>query len=82
MLIDCGRKARAPWFMSEADYAGLITAAYKATACPGHPHRDNLKIHISAPMRTFTDAHRDWLTVVRLPPTPPISTRPKAYGRT
>ena len=23
--------------------------------------------HISAAMRTFTDAHRDWLTVVRLP---------------
>jgi putative transposase len=28
---------------------------------------DNLNTHVSAAMRTFTDAHRDWLTVVRLP---------------
>jgi transposase len=28
---------------------------------------DNLNTHISAAMRTCTDAHRDWLTVVRLP---------------
>ena len=53
--------------MSEADYAGLITAAHQQLHAPVILIWDNLNTHISAAMRTFTDAHRDWLTVIRLP---------------
>jgi transposase len=53
--------------MSEADYAGLITAAHRRLHAPVILIWDNLNTHISAVMRTFTGAHRDWLTVVRLP---------------
>ena len=53
--------------MSEADYAGLITAAHQHLHAPVILIWDNLNTHISTAMRTFTDAHDDWLTVVRLP---------------
>ena len=53
--------------MSEADYAGLITAAHQQLHAPVILIWDNLNTHISAVMRAFTDAHDDWLTVVRLP---------------
>ena len=66
MRIHRGRKGERR-SMSEADYAGLITAAHQQLHAPVILIWDNLNIHISAPMRTFTDAHRDWLTVVRLP---------------
>ena len=81
MRIHRGRKGERR-SMSEADYAGLITAAHQQLHAPVILIWDNLNTHISAAMRTFTDAHRDWLTVSGCPPTPPISTRPKAYGRT
>jgi putative transposase len=53
--------------MSEADYAGLIAAAHQQLHAPVILIWDNLNTHVSAVMRTFADAHRDWLTVVRLP---------------
>jgi hypothetical protein len=53
--------------MSEADYANLITAAHTQLAAPLIVVRDNLNTHKSALMSTFTQAHRDWLTVARLP---------------
>ena len=53
--------------MSEADYAGLITAAHQQLHAPVILIWDNLNTHISAAMHIFIDAHPDWLTVVRLP---------------
>jgi putative transposase len=53
--------------MSEADYAGLITAAHQQLHAPVILIWDNLSTHISAVMRTFTGAHPDWLTVTQLP---------------
>ncbi len=53
--------------MSEADYAGLITAAHQHLHAPLILIWDNLNTHISATMRTFIRAHPDWLTEVRLP---------------
>jgi transposase len=53
--------------MSEADYANLITAAHTQLAAPLIVVWDNLNTHKSALMSTFTQAHRDWLTVARLP---------------
>jgi hypothetical protein len=72
--------------MSEAGYAGLITAAHQQVHGPVILIWDNLNTHISAAMRTFTDAHRDWLTVVRLPAYAPdlnlksIQYRPELIG--
>ena len=53
--------------MSEADYAGLITAAHQQLHAPVILIWDNLNTHISAVMRTFAGAHPDWLTVIQLP---------------
>jgi DDE superfamily endonuclease len=53
--------------MSEADYAGLIAAAHHQLHAPLIVIWDNLNTHVSAAMRTYIDAHRDWLTVIRLP---------------
>jgi len=53
--------------MSEADYAHLITAAHTKLHAPVILIWDNLNTHVSAAMRRFTDAHPQWLTVVRLP---------------
>jgi DDE superfamily endonuclease len=53
--------------MSEADYAGLITAAHNELHAPLILCWDNLNTHVSALMRTFIEAHDEWLTVVRLP---------------
>jgi transposase len=66
MRIHRGRKGERR-SMSEADYAGLIAAAHRRLQAPVILIWDNLNTHISAAVRTFTDAHRDWLTVVRLP---------------
>ena len=61
-----GRKGeRRP--MSEAGYAGLITAAHQQLHAPVILIWDNLNTHISATMRTFISSHPDWLTGVRLP---------------
>jgi len=53
--------------MSEADYAGLVTAAHQQLSAPLILIWDNLNTHISAAMRAFIEAHPDWLTEVRLP---------------
>jgi len=53
--------------MSEADYAGLITAAHQELHAPVILIWDNLNTHISAAMHAFIQAHPDWLTEVRLP---------------
>jgi transposase len=53
--------------MSEADYAGLITAAHHQLNAPVILIWDNLNTHLSTVMRTFTSDHHDWLTVVQLP---------------
>jgi len=53
--------------MSEADYAGLITAAHNELHAPLILCWDNLNTHVSALMRTFIEAHDEWLTVARLP---------------
>ena len=66
MRIHRGRKGERR-SMSEADYVGLIAAAHRRLQAPVILIWDNLNTHVSARMRTFTDAHRGWLTVVRLP---------------
>ena len=53
--------------MSEADYAGLITAAHQQLQAPVILVWDRLNTHISAVMRAFISSHPGWLTVVRLP---------------
>jgi hypothetical protein len=69
--------------MPEDDYTGLIAAAHHQPHAPIILIWDNSNTHTSALMHRFLDAHQDWLTVVRLPPTtPPTATRPKACGRT
>jgi len=66
LRIHRGRKGERRSF-SEADYAAAITAAHQQLHAPIILIWDNLNTHISAAMRTFIDAHADWLTVVRLP---------------
>ena len=53
--------------MSEADYAGLITAAHQQLQAPVILVWDRLNTHISAVMRAFITSHPGWLTEVRLP---------------
>jgi DDE superfamily endonuclease len=53
--------------MSEAGYAGLITAAHQQLHAPVILVWDNLNTHISAAMRGYIEAHRDWPTQIRLP---------------
>jgi putative transposase len=53
--------------MSEADYAGLVTAAHRYLNAPVIVIWDNLNTHLSRKMRTFTTGHPDWLTVIQLP---------------
>jgi hypothetical protein len=53
--------------LSEADYAGLVTAAHQQLHAPIILCWDNLNTHVSGVMRAFTGAHQDWLTVVQLP---------------
>jgi hypothetical protein len=66
MRVHRGRKGERR-SMSEADYAGLITAAHQQLHAPVILVWDNLNTHVSAMMRAFTESHPDWLTVVRLP---------------
>jgi putative transposase len=68
--------------MSEADYAGLVTAAHNQPHAPMILVWDNLNTHISAAMRAFIEAHPDWLPEARLPAHAPISTPSRAPGRT
>jgi transposase len=53
--------------MSEADYAGLITAAHQELQAPVILVWDRLNTHVSAVMRAFVSSHPGWLTEVRLP---------------
>lgn len=53
--------------MSEADYAGLVTAAHRALGAPFILIWDNLNTHRSKIMRQFTAANANWLTAVHLP---------------
>ena len=53
--------------LSEADYAGLVTAAHQQLHAPLILVWDNLNTHLSGVMHAFTGAHQDWLTVVQLP---------------
>ena len=53
--------------MSEADLADLVTAAHHQMKAPLILIWDNLTVHLSARMRAFPQAHRDWLTVAQLP---------------
>ena len=64
--IHTGRKGERR-SLSEADYAGLITAAHTQLHAPLILCWDNSNTHISAQMRTLPHAHRDWLTVVQMP---------------
>jgi DDE superfamily endonuclease len=64
--IHTGRKGERR-SLSEADYAGLITAAHQQLHAPLILCWDNLNTHISGAMRTMLQAHRDWLTVVQMP---------------
>src|SRR5262249_19916322 len=53
--------------MSEADYAGLITAAHTQVHAPVVLVWDHLTTHVSAAMRAFIEAHPDWLAEAGLP---------------
>lgn len=66
LIVHRGRKGERRSF-SEADYAAAITAAHQQLHAPIILIWDNLNTHLSARMRTFIDAHTDWLTMVRLP---------------
>ena len=52
--------------MTEADYAGLITAAHRYLNAPVIVIWDNLHTHLSRKMRAVTAGHPDWLTVIQL----------------
>ena len=75
MRIHRGRKGERR-SMSEADYAGLITAAHQQLHAPVILIWDNLNAHVSAVMRAFAESHSDCLTWSGCPPTPPTSTPP------
>ena len=64
--IHTGRKAERR-SLSEADYAGLITAAHQQLHAPLILCWDNLNTHISGVMRTMLQPHRECLTVVQMP---------------
>ena len=64
--IHTGRKGERR-SLSEADYAGLITAAHNQLHAPVILCWDNLNTRVSGVMRAFTGAHQDWLTVVQMP---------------
>ncbi|MGO9504659.1 MAG: transposase [Streptosporangiaceae bacterium] len=64
--IHAGRKGERR-SLSEADDAGLITAAHQQLHARLILCWDNLNTHISAEMRTLLHAHRDWLTVAQMP---------------
>jgi transposase len=66
VVIHRGRKGERR-SISEAQYAALLTAAHQQLHAPLILIWDNLNTHVSVKMRAFTDAHNDWLTVVRLP---------------
>jgi hypothetical protein len=66
LIVHRGRKGERRSF-SEADYAAAVTAAHQQLHAPIILIWDNLNTHLSARMRTFIDAHTDWLTTVRLP---------------
>ncbi len=63
MRLHRGRKGERR-SMSEAGYAGLVTAAHQQLHAPVIVVWDSLNTHISAVMRAFTESHHDWLTVV------------------
>ena len=62
--------------MSEADYAGLVTAAHNQLHAPLILIWDNLNTHVSAAMPRFIEAHPDWLTEARLPAYAPALNEP------
>jgi DDE superfamily endonuclease len=64
--IHTGRKGERR-SLSEADYAGLITAAHRELHAPVILCWDNLNTHVSGVMRALLEAHQDWLTVVQMP---------------
>ena len=64
--IHTGRKGERR-SMSEADYAGLVTAAHQQLHAPLILCWDNLNTHVSGVMRTMLQAHHQWLTVVQMP---------------
>ena len=66
LVVHHGRKGERR-SLSEADYANVITAAHTRLHTPIILIWDNLNTHVSKRMRAFIHAHRDWLTVVRLP---------------
>ena len=67
--------------MSEADYAGLITAAHQQLQAPVILIWDGLNTHVSAVMRAFISSHRGWLTEVRLPAYAPELNPAEGPGR-
>lgn len=68
--------------MTEADYAGLITAAHRYLNAPVIVIWDNLPTHLNRKMRGLHRRPPDWLTVIQSGwPTPRTSTRSRAPGR-
>jgi hypothetical protein len=69
----CARRGQTPTIAvsgkgsGRVSVAGLITAAHQQLHSAVILVWDYLNTHVSAVMRAFTDARRDWLTVVRLP---------------
>lgn len=53
--------------MSGADYAALVTAAYRTLGAPVILIWDNLSTHRSAARRTLATAQASWLTIIALP---------------
>ena len=62
ICIQTGRKGERR-SMSEADDAGLVTAAHQQLHAPLILCWDNLNTHVSGVMRTMLQAHHQWLTV-------------------
>ena len=67
--------------MTEAECAGLITAAHRYLDAPVIVIWDNLNTHLSRKMRVFTGGHPDWLTVIQLPAYAPDLNPVEAPGR-
>jgi len=79
--VHAGRKGERR-SLSEADYAGLVTAAHHQLHAPVILCWDNLNTHVSGVMRTMLAAHRNWLTVVQMPAYAPDLNPAEAPGRT
>lgn len=74
-----GRKDQSKGF-GRRDFRGLLVRARIQLGGPIVVVWDNVRLHLTKPLREFIDANAERLTVFRLPTCAPTSTRPKESG--